>query len=298
MNNPLPRLPEFEYIRLETIEKAAQFLKDHPGEAAPYLGGTDLFVGLRDRRKQPKYLVDLKHLEGLNSLTFDPAKGLTIGARVTLNQLIDHRDVQKNYPILCQAAKQVGGYQLRNRATLCGNICNASPCGDTIGPSMVYQGSVNIFGPDGTRSLPLEDFFLGPGKVALVDGEIVHSITLPLPPEGSQGMYLCHGRNKLSDLAIAAVSVLAYPDLTSASGFRFRIALSAVAPTVVIVEEAQVLLSENPIEPSHFEKAAHIARQSCKPIDDIRSSAEYRRELVYTLTSRALNQVWDSLQSV
>lgn len=297
MNNPLPRLPEFEYIRLDTVEKATQFLKDHPGEAVPFLGGTDLFVGLRDRRKQPKYLVDLKRFTELDKMYFSPVEGLTVGAKVTLNQLIDHPDVQQNYSILCQAAKQVGGYQLRNRATLCGNICNASPCGDTIGPSMVYHGTANIIRPDGSRTLPLEDFFLGPGKVALEAGEIVSAITLPPPPQGTQGTYLCHGRNKLSDLAMVAVTVMAYPDPTSASGFRFRIALSAVAPTVVIPEETQALLSETDIEPSLFELAAQTAMQSCKPIDDIRASAKYRRELVYTLTLRALNQVWDSLQS-
>ena len=297
MNNPLPRLPEFEYVRLDTLEQTTQFLKTHPGEAYPFLGGTDLLVGMRDRRKHPKYLVDLKHLDGLNTRQFDPSFGLTIGASTTLNQLIGDKDVQAHYPILCQAAKQVGGYQLRNRATLVGNISTASPCGDPIGPSLVYHGQAYIIGPTGERYLPLEDFFLGPGKVALEEGEIVHSITLPPPPAQNKGVYLCHGRNNLSDLAIAAVTVLAFPDDSASSGYRFRITLSAVSPTVIAVEEAQELLSGEIIETAAFEKSAQVAKEVCKPIDDIRSSSDYRRELIYALTLRALIQTWEALQA-
>jgi carbon-monoxide dehydrogenase medium subunit len=120
---------------------------------------------------------------------------------------------------------------------------------------------------------------------------------LPIPPEQSKGRYLCIGRNKLADLAIAAVTILAFPDEPSASGFRFRIALSAVAPTVIMVESAQALLSKQKINASNLAQAAQIAMQSCKPIDDIRASQSYRREMIYTLTLRGLQQVWEALQS-
>jgi CO/xanthine dehydrogenase FAD-binding subunit len=297
MINPLPRLPEFEYVRLGSVESTIQFLKDHWGEASPFLGGTDLFVGLRDRKIQPKYMVDLKSLDGFDILSYDAKEGLTVGAAVTLNQLISSREVQTHYPVLGMAAKQVGGYQLRSRATLVGNVCNASPCGDTIGPSMIYDGMANIIGLDGMRSIALEEFFIGPGKTVLTAGEIVHSIYFPQPPKQNEAAYLCLGRNMLSDLAMAAVTVMAFPDETSSSGFSFRIALSAVAPTVIMVEEAQALLSGQPIDPSTIEKAAQIAMQKCKPIDDIRASEGYRREMIYTLTIRALHDVWNSLHS-
>jgi len=297
MINPLPRLPEFEYVRLDSIEKTVAFLENHWDEARPFLGGTDTFVGLRDRRLHPKFLVDLKHLEGFDALSFDSEKGLTIGAAINLNQLIASKEVQIHYPVLAQAARQVGGYQLRNRATLVGNLCNASPCGDTIGPSMIYQGKATIIGPEGKKAIPLEDFFIGPGKTCLGVGEIVQSLNFPLPPEQNEGIYLCIGRNKLSDLAMAAVTVLGYPDKQSSSGFRFRTALSAVAPTVIMVKEAEVLLSEHQIESSTIEKAAQIAKHLCKPIDDIRASKVYRQEMIYTLTLRALQHVWKALQS-
>ena len=296
MNNPHPRLPEFEYIQLDSPESTAVFLKENEGQAYPYMGGTDIFIAYRDRKIKPKYLVDLKHLEGFDEFDFSLKKGLTIGATVNLNQIISSAIIQEHYPILGQAAKQVGGYQLRNRATLVGNLCNASPCGDTIGPSILYQGRLNVLGSDGTRSIPLADFYLGPGKTSLKPGEIVRCITFPIPTEQHKGVYLSFGRNKLSDLALVAVTALAFPNINVTSGFSFRIALSAVSPTIIIVQEAQKLLSEHPITASALEKAAEIAMNQCRPIDDIRASKNYRRELVYTLTLRALQQIWNSFQ--
>jgi carbon-monoxide dehydrogenase medium subunit len=296
MINPLPRLPQFELVKLDTLESTLQFLIENGDAARPYLGGTDLLVAMRDRRAHPKFLVSLSHLEGFDTLTFDSEIGLTIGAAVNLNQLIASKEIQSHYPVLALAARHVGGYQLRNRATLVGNLCNASPCGDTIGPSILYQGKAIILGPTGMRSVALKDFFIGPGKTALSAGEIVTSIYFPIPPAQHKGTYLCIGRNKLADLAAVAVTVLAHPDDSLPSGFRFRIALSAVAPTGSSGEEAQALLAEQPIHASSFEDAAEIARQNCKPINDIRASESYRRDMVYTLTLRALQQTWQACQ--
>ena len=183
MRDPLPRLPQFEYIHKGSIEETLAFLKGKQGEARPFLGGTDLFVVMRDRRIHPKFLVDLKHLEGFNDFIFDAGKSLRIGAAVTLNQLIASKEVQTHYPVLAEAAKEVGGFQLRSRATMAGNICNASPCGDTIGPGMVYNAKAHVIGPSGKRVIPLEEFFKGPGQTNLEPGEIVHSLTFPLPPK-------------------------------------------------------------------------------------------------------------------
>ncbi len=297
MLDPLPRLPQFEYIKLDSVEKTVAFLKDKQDAALPFLGGTDLFVVMRDRRIHPKFLVDLKHLDGFKTFHFDHEKGLTIGASVTLNQLIASKEVQTLYPVLVQSAQEVGGYQLRSRATLVGNLCNASPCGDTIGPSMIYDGKANVVGPSGERDIPLDKFFTGPGQTSLDVGEIVKSIHFPVPPKGSVGTYLSIGRNKLSDLAMAAVTIFAQPDEKSPSGFQFKIALTAVAPTVFFVPEAQKLLADKPINVNTLEQAAQIAKQTCKPIDDIRSSKAYRKDMIYALTLRGLNDVWKTLQA-
>ena len=296
MINPFPVLPEFEYIRPKTAEEAIQFLQSHPEQARPFLGGTDCLVALRNRRISPNFLVDLKYLDGFQDVIFHPHDGLTIAAAVSMNEMIASEPVKMTYPLIAAAAREVGGYQLRSRATLIGNICNASPCGDTIAPCLVYRGMLAALGPDGKRCIALKDFFLGPGKTILQPDEIVCSIRFPLPPAGSRGKYLSIVRNALGDLAIAAVTILAFPDASQPSGYCFRIALTAVAPTVIFAEEAQRLLSQTPLNEKTLEQAALLAGQCCSPIDDIRASAHYRREMVRVLTGRALQQVWNALQ--
>ena len=295
MINPHPVLPEFEYIQPENTQAAIQFLKSHPHQARPFLGGTDCFVAMRDKKITPAYLVDLKHLEDFDVLTFDSSTGLTIGAAVNMNILIASPSIQNYYPLIAAAAREVGSYQLRSRATLVGNICNASPCGDTIAPCLVYAGNAHILTSNGERDVPLKDFFKGPGSTILEPGEIVQSLQLPPPPTGARGVYRNIGRNALGDLAIVAVTVLAFPQKSNPSGFEFRIALSAVAPTVIFAPDAQQALAEMPIDEKTIEKASQLASQACKPIDDIRASARYRREMVYRITHDTLLEVWESL---
>jgi carbon-monoxide dehydrogenase medium subunit len=127
-----PTLPEFDYIRPESLVEASQFLAQHPNEARPFLGGTDVFVRMRDGFLAPKFLVDLKSLDGTNDMLYDPEAGLTLGAAVNMNRVIASPEVRTNYPILVEACRSVASYQLRTRATVVGNICNASPAGDTI----------------------------------------------------------------------------------------------------------------------------------------------------------------------
>lgn len=297
MNNSLPGLPKFEYIRPSSLEEAIRFLAGHPTDARPFSGGTDCFVRMRDRVWKPQYLVDIKHLEGAQELSFDPGRGLTLGAGVNMNRVAAMPEAQKHYPVLTEAVRHVAGYQLRNRATIVGNICNASPGGDTLGPCLAHQALLNIHAPEGTKKVPLNGFFTAPGKTILKPGEIVLSLELPVPPSGAKGKYASIGRNALGDLAIVAVTVLGFPDRNSRSGFTFRIILSAVAPTPLAAEEAQNLLAEKPITDGSIEEAAELAMQASRPIDDIRSSQTYRKEMVRTLTRRALTEVWLQLQA-
>jgi len=292
-----PHLPEFEYVRPPTLAEASRFLTEHPAEARPFLGGTDMFVRMRDGFWCPKYLVDVKHLDGTDSLSFDPAAGLTIGAAVNMNKVIDLLEVQKIYPVLAEAAQSVASYQLRNRATIAGNICNASPAGDTIGACLVYDGRLCVYGPEGSREIPMAGFFTGPGKTILNNGEIVTAIKLPLPPKGSTGTYIKLGRNKLSDLSIVGITALGYPDVGVPSGYRFRLALASVAPVPLVPAAAEKILVESEINEASLRKAGDAAMEECSPIDDVRSSARYRKLMVRNLTYRALAQVWDQLKS-
>ena len=290
-----PALPEFDYIRPATLAEASQFLAQHPGEARPFLGGTDVFVRMRDGFLTPKYLVDVKNLDGTKDLRFDPKTGLTIGAAVNMNQVAASPDVQAHYSLLAQACRSVASYQLRTRATIVGNICNASPAGDTIGACLLLDGVLHIHGVGGVRQEPLAKFFLGPGKTTLKPGDIVTALHLPLPPEGSQGAYLKLGRNKLSDLSIVGVTVFGCPDGSVKSGYRFRVALASVAPTPLETPQVQAYLAENAITPETLREAARLAAAACSPIDDVRGGARYRKAMVRNLTRKGLEQVWGKL---
>lgn len=286
-----PGLPEFDYIRPASLADASNFLAQHAGEARPFMGGTDTFVRMRDGVWHDRYLVDVKHLDGTSELSFDPKHGLLMGAGVPMNAVIRSQAVQDHYPLLAQAAGTVAAYQLRNRATVVGNICNASPAGDTIGACLVYQGILIVHGPTGRREEPLSTFFKGPGQTVLAPGDIALAIRLPVPLAGQAGRYLKLGRNRLSDLAIVGVTALGFPDPEAGSGFRFRLALAAVAPTPLIPQDAERILTEGPLDESTIASAAESAMQASSPIDDVRGSARYRQLMVRNLTRQAIEMV-------
>ena len=290
--NAHPELPEFEYLQPETLMEASRFLAQHAGEARPLLGGTDIFVRMRDGFWHDRYLVDVKKLDGMSDLHFDPGSGLTLGAAVNMNRVIASREVQVNYPLLAEASRSVASYQLRTRATIVGNICNASPAGDTIGACLILGGILSIHSVDGTREEPLSTFFLGPGKTTLKPGDIVTAIRFPLPPQDGTSTYIKLGRNTWSDLSIVGVSVLGYPDSAVPSGYQFRIALASVAPTPLVVPSAQEYLASHGVNPEAFKHAARLAAEACNPIDDVRGSARYRKAMVRRLTEMALEKTW------
>jgi carbon-monoxide dehydrogenase medium subunit len=287
-----PGLPEFDYIKPTTLEEASAFLAQHTGEARAFIGGTDVFVRMRDGAWHDKYLVDVKGLPGMNELKFDPAKGLTVGAAVNMNRLIASPDVNTHYPVLAEAAHTVASYQLRTRATIAGNACNASPAGDTIGSGLVYDAKLRVHGVDGERVEALRTFFKGPGKTVLKAGDIVTAVEFPIPPRGAQGKYIKLGRNAIGDLAIVGVTAFGYPDRTP-SGYRFFVALASVAPTPLLFEMA--MLSEKAVSEESINEAAEFAMNSVKPIDDVRGSARYRSLMVRNMTRKALTEVWKRL---
>jgi len=296
MINPYPGLPEFDYIKPGSLSEASQFLSTHAGEARPLMGGTDIFVRMRDRVWKDKYLVDVKGLDGMNTISFDPARGLRIGAAVNMNRVIASSEVKVHYPLLAEAASSVASYQLRNRATIVGNICNASPAGDTIGACLLLGGMLYVHGEDGERRELLSAFFRGPGATVLQAGDIVTSIEFPLPPSGLVGKYTKLGRNESSDLAIVGVTVTGYPDEGVPSGYRFRLALASVAPVPIVVGQVEAILAEKPITEQTLREASQAAMQACNPIDDVRASARYRKLMVRNLSFKALQEVWESIR--
>lgn len=295
MHNPTPGLPEFDYLKPASLVEASQFLAQHGGEARPFMGGTDTFVRMRDGFWKQKYLVDVKNLDGMSQISFDPAAGLTIGAAVSMNRVVASPEVKAYYPVLAEAAHTVASYQLRTRATLAGNICNASPAGDTIGSCLVLNASLQVHGVEGIRREPLSTFFVGPGKTVLKPGDIVTAIVFPLPPENYAARYIKLGRNAIGDLAIVGVTALGYPDSSTASGYTFRLGLASVAPTPFVPAQAQTILADTPITEAVIAEAAEAAMNACTPIDDVRGSARYRKLMVRNLTRQAITAVWEKI---
>ncbi len=293
--NTHPALPEFEYIQPTSLVEASEFLANHSADARPFLGGTDVFVRMRDGFLTPKFLVDVKYLNGTNDLRFDPDTGLTIGAAVNMNRVIASPYVQEHYSLLAEACRSVASYQLRTRATIVGNICNASPAGDTIGACLALDGTLHIHGVDGARQESLGSFFLGPGKTTLKTGDIVTAIHFPLPPKKCSGMYIKLGRNQLSDLSIVGVTALGHPDSNCRSGYRFRLALASVAPVPLVPVEAETYLANHSITPESLREAAGLSADACSPIDDVRGSARYRKQMVRNISAKALIDVWKNL---
>jgi CO/xanthine dehydrogenase FAD-binding subunit len=297
MQTPNPGLPAFDYVKPASLAEASRFLVEHLGEARPFMGGTDVFIRMRDGVIHPRALVDVKHLPVMRDVRYDEGAGLTVGAAVTMNRLALHPDMQAHYPLLAEAANSVASYQLRNRATLGGNLCNASPAADTGPAVQVLDGRIALFGPDGEREVAATEFFLGPGRTAMQPGELMTSIRFPVPPSGCAGKYLKLGRNKAGDLAIAGVAVFGFPDPAASSGYRFRIALASVAPVVLRAGEAEAVLAQNPPGDETFALAAEKAMQAAAPIDDVRATAAYRKAMVRNLTLRGLRDTWTELRN-
>jgi CO/xanthine dehydrogenase FAD-binding subunit len=288
---PTPGLPSFDYIKPASPADVTRLLLKHAGDARMFMGGTDVFVRMRDGFITPKFLIDVKRLPGMTAIKFAKRAGLTIGAGADMNSIARHPAVAEHYPLLVQAIESVASYQLRTRATMGGNLCNASPAADTAPAALVLGANLVLRGRRGERVVPIEEFFLGPGKTALKPGEFLLRIEIPPPPKDAVGAYLKLGRNTYGDLSIVGVAVLGYPDKRAKSGYTFRIALASVAPTPIRVPKAEAILSATLITPEAIERAATAAMDTAQPISDVRASAEYRKAMVKTLTRRAIERV-------
>lgn len=284
----------FDYIKPKTLAEASAFMIEHDGEAKLYAGGTDLLILMRDGFITPQYIVDIKEIPSLRDISFDETAGLTIGAAATLNAVASSPIIRTRFGLLAEAAETIGSYQVRNRATIGGNICNASPSADTVPALLVLGAMAWVFGGGEEKAVPLDTFFTGPGKTMLGPGNILTSIQVPLSPAGSAHRYLKLGRVRAADLALVGVAVLGFPQPGNPSGYGFRIALGAVAPTPIRAPEAEALLAES-VDDEAVEKAALAAMRTAKPISDVRAKAEYRSAMVRVLTRRGIQEVLEDL---
>ena len=294
-HTPTPVLPSFDYVRPDSPQQVTRLLLNSNGDTRLFMGGTDVFVRMRDGFISPQVLIDVKHLPGMREVKFTKRNGLIVGAAVDMNSLARHPAVMEHYPLLAESLHSVASYQLRTRATMGGNLCNASPAADTAPAALVLEANMVLHGRRGERVVPITEFFLGPGKMAIKPGEFLLRIEIPPAPKGAMGRYLKLGRNAIGDLSIVGVAVLGYPDKKAKSGYGFRIALASVAPMPICVPKAEAILSASPPTLETIEAAANAAMETAKPIDDVRASAAYRKAMVKNLTKRAVTEVWEKL---
>lgn len=277
----------FDFVIPKDFAEASALLAAGHGAVRPFMGGTDFLIRARGGFIRPERVVDLKGLPGMREIRASDAGWLIIGAACTMNQVAAHPQVQASYNLLAQACNAVASYQLRNRATVGGNCCNASPAADTAPALYCLDAVAEVYSPTGVRRLSIGDFFVGPGKTALRPGEFLLALHLPPAPPSAGGAFNKLGRTKIGDISMVSVAVSAHP---TPQGRRWRVALGAVGPTPLRAPEAEAALAAD-TSPEGIRRAAELAATAARPIDDIRASAAYRRAMVAVLTRRGIEAV-------
>ncbi|MCX6031526.1 MAG: xanthine dehydrogenase family protein subunit M [Chloroflexi bacterium] len=295
----------FDYIVPKDFAEASALLAGGSGAVRAFQGGTDLLIRARGGFIKPAQVVDLKGLPGMCEIRSSEDGWLVIGAACTMNQVAGHPLVQARYDLLAQACNAVASYQLRNRATIGGNLCNASPAADAAPALYCLDAVAELYGPASARRVPIADFFLGPGRTAMSKGEFLTAIHLPPAPAGAAGAFKKLGRTKVGDISTVSVAVwvdfglpisdfgVEEPQPIRNSQFAIRnvrIALGAVGPTPLRAPEAEAALAADS-SPAGVQRAADLAAAAARPIDDIRASAAYRRAMVAVLTRRGIEAI-------
>jgi CO/xanthine dehydrogenase FAD-binding subunit len=267
------KLPHFHYYAPKSIEEACTLLGSHTAEAYPLAGGTDLLVKMKQRRLVPRYIVNLKTIPSLDYIRYDEADGLRIGALTTIQTIKNSTVVKRNFRVLNEAAGVESSVQIRNRATIAGNIANASPAADAPLALITIGARVVLATADSRRDLLLEDFYTGPGKTRLSLGELICEVYVPTPSPGSGGAYLKHAVRR-NDIAIVSVAV--WLTLVDGKCTDAHIGLGSVAPTALRARKAEDALRGRAITDDVIKAAADAATKEASPIDDIRAYAQYR----------------------
>ncbi len=287
----------FDYAAPQSVDEAVSLLSEHGDQARILAGGSDIIAQLQEGRRRVKLLVDVKKIPDANELSYDSENGLQLGAGVPCCRIYEDEAVQANYPALVDSTSLIGSIQIQGRATVGGNLCNASPAADTI-PSIIVLGAVaQIAGPNGRREVPVEDFCTAPGQSVLEDGEFLVSLHIPAPQPNSGAFFLRFIPRNEMDIAVvnAAASVVLNGDKNSVESAR--IAVGAVAPIPLFLPEAAEALAGNGISDEVVERAAEIAKEAARPISDMRGTVEQRKHLTAVLTKRAIRGAVERAQA-
>ena len=279
----------FEYLEARTLRQAVRMLQQHGPQARIVAGSTDFLVRWRAGFWHPDYVVNIQHVPGMGRVTFSRRNGLRLGALVTIQALEQHPAIRRHYPALAAAAASFAGVQVRNLATVGGNICNASPSGDMLPALLAFGAECRVSGPDGNRQVPLDQFFTGPGRTVLAHDEVLTEISLPSPEANTGSLYIKHSPRGAMDIATVGVASAVSADRSGVCTDA-KIALGAVAPMPLRAYAAEDMLRGHTLDAELLHAAAEQAMAQATPIDDVRGTAGYRREMVGVLTRRTLEQ--------
>lgn len=279
-------MPSFEYLKPTSIDEAISLLESH-GEKAKYIaGGTDVLVKIKEKKIAPHYVISLRHLSELSYVRRDQEGILRIEALTTHRMLEKSPLIRQHYPVITDAVENIGSVQIRNVATIGGNICNAVPSADGVIPLLTLGTHLNLVGPKGKRVLPLKNFFLGPGQTLMEHGEILTEFFIPPLLPRTSGAYIKHTRREAMELPILGVGMT----LSLAEDFKtclkVRIGLGVAAPTPIRAYLAEECLTGKEVNEQTLAETARIAEKETKMRDSIRGQAWYRREMVGVLINR------------
>ena len=283
---------QFEYTKAASVEEALELLAAGGGEAKVLAGGTDLLVNIQEGLESPLELIDIGGVTELKGIEEKDGM-IELGPLVTHAEIIDSELLRKKAAVLVEACSEVGAVQIRYRATIGGNIATASPSGDTVPAFYVLGARVVLRGGEGEREIAIEDFFTGVKRTVLQPGELIVKIRFPVMPESARSFFRKLGQRKA--LAIAKVSVAGYFDFKDEMVEEARIALGAVATTVIRAEKAEELLKGKKLSDELIAEAGRLTTEASKAITDIRSNAEYRDEMAGLLLTRGLKDILKSL---
>ena len=283
----MKRTEPFDFYQPTTLAEASRLLKDNGPGGRFLAGGTDLVIAMKEKGLLPKYIVDLKRLPGLSGIRENRDGTMTIGALTTMYAIETSPVIKKKYPFLAQSAAEVGSIQIRNRATIGGNMANATPSAD-VAPSLIaLDATAKIASAAGERTVSMEEFFRGPGQNVMSTDEILTEITIPRTGPLMVGEYIKFSPRDMMDLAYIGVAV-AYNFAGDKKCSGVRIVLGAVAPTPLRAKNSEALLEGQVLSEELAAKVGDEATRESKPISDVRSSADYRRAMVGVMTKRAL----------
>ncbi len=279
-----------DYFEPKSVSEALSLLAKYGEQAKVIAGGTDVMVDMK-YKEEPGCLVNIKRIPGMSTIQ-ENGGSLRIGPLVTIREIETSNFVRERLPLLWESCHQFASLQIRNTATIGGNICRASPSGETLAPLLVLEAKAKLAFSDGQKIEGFNSFFLGPGKTALGSKGLLTEIEIPYPPPGSRGVYLKQAVRGAMDIAIVGVAVQVTPNAANSSLQDVRIGLGAVAPTPIRATKAEAMLRGKPLTAALAQEAARMAASESSPISDQRSSAEYRSWIVEALTRRGLEQSW------